>query len=78
MFGFKNKSDTSKPDVSNPDVGNKGFFDRLRDGLSRSAARLTDGLTNLIPGGKIDDAVLDELESRLITADVGVETTTSI
>jgi fused signal recognition particle receptor len=71
MFGFKNKSDESKPDA-------RGFFDRLRDGLSRSAARLTDGLVNLVPGGQIDETVLDELESRLITADVGVETTGKI
>jgi fused signal recognition particle receptor len=73
MFGFKNKS-TDIPAEPAP----AGFFGRLRTSLSKSAARLTDGLTNLIPGGKIDDAILDELESRLITADVGVETTGAI
>jgi fused signal recognition particle receptor len=35
-------------------------------------------LANLIPGGRIDEAVLEELETRLITADVGVETTERI
>jgi fused signal recognition particle receptor len=71
MFGFKNQSSAESP-------APKGFFDRLRSSLSRSAARLTDGLASLMPGGKIDDVVLDELESRLITADVGVETTGAI
>jgi fused signal recognition particle receptor len=71
MFGFKTKS--------RDDAQSKGgFFERLRRELSRSATRLTDGLAKLIPGGKIDDEILDELESRLITADVGVETTHSI
>jgi fused signal recognition particle receptor len=69
MFGFKN---------SPSDADGAGFFGRLRDSLSRSAAKLTDGLANLLPGGKIDDDLLDELESRLITADVGVETANTI
>jgi fused signal recognition particle receptor len=55
-----------------------GFFSRLRTSLARSAAKLTDGLASLLPSGRIDDEVLDELESRLITADVGVETTGTI
>jgi fused signal recognition particle receptor len=71
MFEYKSKSASAAPNEG-------GFLDRLRRGLSRSATRLTDGLANLLPGGKIDDAILDELESRLITADVGAETTTAI
>jgi fused signal recognition particle receptor len=71
MFGIKSKS----PDDDSQSVG---FFGRLRRGLTRSASRLTDGLASLLPGGKIDDALVDELESRLITADVGVETTAAI
>jgi fused signal recognition particle receptor len=31
-------------------------------------------LANLAPGGKIDEDVLEELESLLVMADVGVET----
>src|SRR5882724_9838771 len=71
MFGSK-----SKPTDANEQP--LGFFGRLRQGLGRSAARLTEGLASFLPGGKIDADVLDELESRLITADVGVETTTTI
>lgn len=75
MFSFKSKSTNETP---NSTGNSAGFFGRLRASLSKSAARLTDGLVNLLPGGKIDDELLDELESRLITADVGVETTQSI
>jgi fused signal recognition particle receptor len=71
MFGFKNKS----TDTADDSPAASGFFGRLRASLSKSAAKLTDGLASLIPGGKIDQDILDELESRLITADVGVETT---
>ncbi|KAA2215226.1 signal recognition particle-docking protein FtsY [Pseudoroseomonas oryzae] len=49
-----------------------GWFGRLRAGLSRSTARLTDGLTGLFTKRKLDDAALEELEEALITADLGV------
>jgi len=55
-----------------------GFLARLRAKLNRGDSWLTYDLANLLPGGKIDDAVLDELEMRLIGADVGIETTEKI
>jgi fused signal recognition particle receptor len=55
-----------------------GFFARMRAKLNRGDSWLTYDLANLLPGGKIDDAVLDELETRLIGADVGIETTERI
>jgi fused signal recognition particle receptor len=55
-----------------------GFFGRLRDRLSRSAARLAGDFTSLFRGRKIDAELLDELEARLIGADVGVEATQAI
>jgi fused signal recognition particle receptor len=54
------------------------LFRRLREKLNRGDSWLTYDLANLIPGGRIDEAVLDELETRLISADVGVETTERI
>jgi len=55
-----------------------GFFARMRAKLNRGDSWLTYDLANLLPGGKIDEAVLDELEMRLIGADVGIETTERI
>ena len=54
------------------------FFGRLKDKLSRSAARLSDGLVTLFRGRKIDAELLEELETRLIAADVGMDATQSI
>jgi len=77
MFGFKKSSAPDKPEPAT-ERAKPGFFARLRDKLNRGPSWLTKDLVDLLPGGKIDDAVLDELEMRLITADVGVETTEKI
>jgi fused signal recognition particle receptor len=53
----------------------EGFIRRLRARLNRGDSWLTYDLANLVPGGKIDEDVLEELESMLVMADVGVETT---
>src|SRR5690606_7145340 len=56
-----------------------GFFSRIRAGLSKTRHGFTDGLANLLLGKKeIDDDLLEELETQLIRADVGVETTRAI
>ena len=56
-----------------------GFFTRIRRGLSRTSDSLFSGLGNLFLGKKeIDAELLEELESRLLMADVGVDATTDI
>jgi fused signal recognition particle receptor len=55
--------------------GVRGFFKRLRAKLNQGPAWLTTDITELLPGRKIDAEILDELETRLITADVGTEAT---
>ncbi|MDH3613555.1 MAG: signal recognition particle-docking protein FtsY [Gammaproteobacteria bacterium] len=56
----------------------QSFIKRLRARLNRGDSWLTYDLANLAPGGKIDQDVLDELESLLVVADVGIETTERI
>ncbi len=58
--------------------GVRGFFKRLRAKLNQGPAWLTSDLTELLPGRKIDAEILDDLETRLITADVGMEATARI
>jgi len=58
--------------------GVRGFFKRLRAKLNQGPAWLTTDIAELLPGRKIDAEVLDELETRLITADVGVEASARI
>jgi fused signal recognition particle receptor len=56
-----------------------GFLDRLKQGLSKTSASIGEGMASLFLGKKaIDDDLLEELETRLLTADVGVEATTVI
>ena len=56
-----------------------GFFRRLRQGLSRTSENLAQGVGNLFLGRKeIDADLLEELESQLLMADVGVDATVEI
>ncbi|HKD53813.1 MAG TPA: signal recognition particle-docking protein FtsY [Steroidobacteraceae bacterium] len=56
----------------------RGFLQRLRKRLNRGNSWLTYDLADLFRGRQIDAAILEELETRLITADVGVEATERI
>lgn len=56
-----------------------GFFSRLKTRLSRTRSNLTEGLTDLVLGKKeIDHDLLEDIETQLLVADVGVEATTAI
>ena len=62
-----------------PEESKEGFFARLRRGLGRTSDNLVQGLGNLFLGRKeIDADLLEELESRLLLADVGIEATMDI
>jgi fused signal recognition particle receptor len=82
MFGFgkKNSSDSSNTrDQALAPEKKPGLFGRLKAGLAKTRLGLTEGIASLVIGRKqIDDELLDELETRLLTADVGVEATRSI
>lgn len=53
-----------------------GFLQRLKDRLTRPGAALGAGLNRLFSGRQIDESVFEELETRLLAADVGMEVTT--
>lgn len=54
----------------------KSFFGRLRRGLTKTRKLLTTDLDDLFAEKKtVDDAMLEDLEGILITADIGVQTT---
>jgi fused signal recognition particle receptor len=55
-----------------------GFLRRLRQRLNRGNSWLTYDLTDLFKGRAIDAAILEELETRLLGADVGVAATERI
>lgn len=51
----------------------KGFFARLKAGLSRTSSSISDGITGIFTKAKLDDDTLEELEDLLISSDLGVE-----
>jgi fused signal recognition particle receptor len=77
---FRRKSPNPGPDSGGPSKPDEkqGFFGRLRAKLNRGNSWLTYDLADLFRGRKIDAQILEELESRLLMADVGVEATEHI
>lgn len=56
----------------------KSWLGRLRSGLSRSAGGLSQGISGIFTGKKLDRDTLNDLEDLLITADMGIEGARSI
>ncbi len=63
------------PDVAaepQPEAAPRGWLGQLRAGLSRSSARLNEGINAIFLRRRLDDAALGELEDLLIASDMGV------
>lgn len=73
MFNIlKNKKKSETLEIAQKD----GFLTRLKASLSKTRTSLVNGLTNLALGQKtLDLSVLEEIETLLLTADVGIEAT---
>ncbi|MDO2949047.1 signal recognition particle-docking protein FtsY [Aeromonas simiae] len=56
----------------------EGLFARLKRSLVRTRENIGSGFFGLFRGKKIDDELFEELETQLLSADLGVETTTRI
>jgi fused signal recognition particle receptor len=50
-----------------------GFFNRLKQGLSRSTSKIAESLTTVFKKRRLDDEALEQLEELLISADLGVD-----
>lgn len=65
--------------VSEAPKESSGLFGRLKAGLSRTRSKLSDGLGALVLGEKtIDESLLDDIETQLLSADVGIEATDQV
>jgi fused signal recognition particle receptor len=53
----------------------EGFFSRLKKGLLKTKLNIGSGFASIFSGKKIDDELFEELETQLLTADLGVDTT---
>jgi len=76
---FSKRSKETTPAAADPKAAGGGLLNSLRRGLSKTRDLLLTDVGDLIPrGGYIDEAALEELETRLLQADVGVDATTGI
>ena len=67
------------PRKADPAVEKTSLMSRMRQGLSKTRSGFTEGLTSLLIGKKeIDDELLEDMETQLLMADVGIEATTEI
>lgn len=55
-----------------------GFFEKLKEGLSKTRDNMVSGLNSVFVKGDIDDDLYDEIEEVLVMGDVGVNTTTEL
>lgn len=85
MFGFgkKKSSDDGSakpgPETASAATATPGLFARLKAGLTKTRGTLSDGLANLVLGQKqIDAALVEDIETQLLVADVGVDATQAI
>ena len=75
MLGFRKNRTTDENDSPKK----AGLFARLKSGLSRTRHSLTEGVVDLVLGSKTIDAdLLEEIETMLLVADVGVDATREI
>jgi fused signal recognition particle receptor len=78
MFDFFKKTPAAVPSAEAAPPPPQGLFGRLRAKLSSGAAALARDLSDWLPGRKIDADLLEDLEMRLLTADVGLPATERI
>ena len=60
------------PAEKRPEAPRVGWLQKLKQGLTRTASRLTEGITSVFTKRKLDDETLEELEDLLIQADLGL------
>jgi fused signal recognition particle receptor len=78
-FSWFSRKKTPEPEAPGESSDKPGLFDRLKSGLKRTRGQLAEGLGDLFLGKKtIDDELLEELETQLLLADVGIDATQAI
>lgn len=79
MFFKRSKPDKPSTAQDTQEKPSLSLFDRIKRGLSRTSSQLAGGIASLVLGKKhIDDELLEELETQLLMADVGIDATTAI
>lgn len=66
---------TDSTDQSSMSAGKLGWAARLKQGLSKSRNQMAKSLATVFGGGQIDEDLYEELETVLLTSDMGIEAT---
>src|SRR3954468_3166096 len=77
LFGSLNEEPEKEP--QEPEEKKSGFFNRMRDAVTRTRESFSSKIEGIVAMTRqVDEADLEDLESALITSDIGVQTTTEI
>ena len=75
MFGFLKKSTGAQEAAPTAGTHEPSWRERLKAGLARTRAQFGGKLKSIFSRGKVDDELLEELETLLLTSDVGMDAT---
>jgi fused signal recognition particle receptor len=75
MFDFLKKD---KPATSSPVEPTLSWSEKLKQGLAKTRSQFGNQISSLFGGGKIDEALYEELETILLTSDVGIAATQTL
>jgi fused signal recognition particle receptor len=79
FFGSKEKDPQNEPEAEATGAKNSGFFSRMKQAVTRTRESFTAKIDDLVALTRtVDEAALEDLESALLTSDLGVQTTTEI
>jgi fused signal recognition particle receptor len=80
LFGSLNE-EPEKPESQDPEEPEQksGFFSRMRDAVTRTRESFSSKIEGIVAMTRtVDETDLEDLESALLTSDIGVQTTTEI
>ncbi len=75
MFGFLKKSAADAAPPAPDGTAAPSWRERLKAGLARTRAQFGGKLKSIFARGKVDDELLEDLETLLLTSDIGIEAT---
>ena len=81
LFGGRkdNPEDAPKPETAGSDTPRRGIFDRMKQAVSRTRESFSSKIEGLVALTRmVDEGTLEDLESALLTSDLGVQTTTRV
>jgi fused signal recognition particle receptor len=79
LFGSLNEEPEKPEEPQEPEEKKSGFFSRMRDAVTRTRDSFSEKIEGIVAMTRqVDESDLENLETALITSDIGVQTTTEI